>query len=117
MQCGTVLLLASCCVGARGMATPCSTADNQAIHAAPHGDDAMRSSPCWPVLMLLQTHPSLHDVLTCTRSAYFPHVCRTNVALTRHQRVTLAADHPPLYDVLDAIGTTVWDENRDLGPW
>lgn len=25
--------------------------------------------------------------------------------------------HPPLYDILDAIGTTVWDENRDLGPW
>jgi beta-galactosidase/beta-glucuronidase len=24
--------------------------------------------------------------------------------------------HPPLYDILDALGTTVWDENRDLGP-
>ena len=25
--------------------------------------------------------------------------------------------HPPLYDILDATGVTVWDENRDLGPW
>ena len=25
--------------------------------------------------------------------------------------------HPELYDVLSALGTTIWDENRDLGPW
>lgn len=25
--------------------------------------------------------------------------------------------HPPLYYILDALGTLVWDENRDLGPW
>lgn len=25
--------------------------------------------------------------------------------------------HTPLYNILNALGTTVWDENRDLGPW
>ena len=25
--------------------------------------------------------------------------------------------HTPLYDILDTLGTMVWDENRDLGPW
>eukprot|EP00040_Diaphanoeca_grandis_P025859 m.143977 g.143977 ORF g.143977 m.143977 type:complete len:1013 (-) comp30346_c0_seq1:516-3554(-) len=25
--------------------------------------------------------------------------------------------HQPLYSILDALGTTIWDENRDLGPW
>jgi hypothetical protein len=25
--------------------------------------------------------------------------------------------HTPLYEILDAVGTAVWDENRDLGPW
>ena len=43
------------------------------VCAERQGDEVVRAAPA---------------VLTCTRSARFPHVCRANVALTRHQHVT-----------------------------